>query len=170
MTLTDALGNPVMGQLAPPEPWNTSRTGHGSHVLRHQNWAAWASMHPSSINADGEMVMSRLIIAASVPALGTAKYILQAAAPRRGRVANVVVSQVQVGDGKSGFILNGSKIKASLSAHGLLDTAQRVGSTAPPLPLRQDLALYWGNGGRNGPACNADGSGGDGGSQKILPI
>ena len=77
----------------------------------------------------------------------------------------MAVSVVEIGDGKAGFTLSGTKIKVSVSAKGLLDTAQRVGSTAPPLSLKQDLMLYWGNGGRNAPACNADGSGGDGGSQ-----
>lgn len=167
MSLTDPSGNNVKGQLAPPEPWNTSRTGYGSHRLRHERWAAWASQQPSNDTheiTEGEMVMSRLIIESSVPALGTAKYILRAAV-HRGSTANVKVSEVTVGDGKLGFILNGSKIKVSVTAHGLIDSAQRVGSTTPPLPLRQDFALYWGNGGRNGPSCNTDGSGGDGGSQ-----
>lgn len=172
MSLTDASGNPVDGQLAPPEPWNTSRTGHGSHVLRHQQWAAWA-LHPTQQIQDSnkvpesEMVMSRLVFRASVPALGNVKYTLRAVSPQQSgsSLANVVVSQVQIGDGKSGFVLNSSLIKVSLSAHGLLDTAQHVGSVSPPLSLRQDLAMYWGNGGRNGPACNVDGSGGDGGSQ-----
>jgi hypothetical protein len=166
MSLTDTSGNHVNGQLAPPEPWNTSLTGHGSHVLRHEHWAAWASKRPSDRHevAEGEMVMSRLIIEASVPALGTAKYVLRAAA-YDGSTANVAVSQVKVGNGKSGFILNGSKIKVSVNAQGLLDSAQHAGSTTPPLPLHQDLAMYWGNGGRDGPSCNADGSGGDGGSQ-----
>lgn len=167
MSLTDASGNFVKGQLAPPEPWNTSRTGDGSHVLRHENWAAWANKRPYSDRhetADSEMVMSRLIIEVSLPALGAAKYVLRAAV-HDGSIANVVVSQVKVGDGKSGFILNGSRIKVSVNAQGLLDSAQHTGSTTQPLLLRQDLAMYWGNGGRNAPSCNADGSGGDGGSQ-----
>lgn len=153
-----------MGQLAPPEPWNTSRSGPGSHVQRHRDWAAWAKTYPSSDNVEHERVLSRLIIAASVPALGTMKYILRAAVPG-GLAANVAVSTVEIGDGQSGFVLSRSKLKVWLSANGLLDSAQHLDSTAPPLQLRQDLALYWGNGGRNGPACNADGSGGDGGSQ-----
>jgi hypothetical protein len=129
------------------------------------------------------------------------QYILRAATAPRGK-KNVAVSKVEVGDNKTGFTLTSPKITVTVSAKGLLDSAQHAGSTAPPLPLRQDLMLYWGNGkekhflrhlnlkiivlprqdrdkhrenskksdgvsigGRKGPACNVDGSGGDGGSE-----
>lgn len=163
LSLTDsATGKVVMAQLAPPEPWNASITGHGSHVPRHESWARWAKKTTSN-DGGGATVMSRLIVKATLPALGTAKFFLKATAAASD--ANVVVSMVEVGDGKAGFTLSGTKIKVTVSGKGLLDSAQRVGSSAPPLALKQDLMIYWGNGGRNGPACNADGSGGDGGSQ-----
>jgi hypothetical protein len=148
-------------------------------------WAASATARSSTEtdeNKGDQMVLSRLIIEADVPALGTAKvktrhflshlhtkmivlprqardkrrgdsktrrvflqYILRAATASSGK-KNVAVSKVEVGDNKTGFTLTSPKITVTVSAKGLLDSAQHAGSTAPPLPLRQDLMLYWGNG------------------------
>ena len=157
MVLVDADGSPVPAQLAPPEPVNASLAGPGSHAERHQAWAAWAK------GAGGAPQMSRLVFRARLPALGSSSFSLRQATEADASSDKVAVSTISMGESGRGFTISNSRVTAKLSAAGLLDSAQ-TGSDSE-LQLRQDLMLYWGNGGLRAPASNPDGSGGDGGSE-----
>ena len=106
--------------------------------------------------------LSRLVFRARLPALGTASFSLRRAAADDSGAGRVAVSTVLVGERGRGFEIGSGRLAVKLSPAGLLDSAQAGGAE---LPLRQDLMLYWGNGGRSAPASNPDGSGGDGGSE-----
>ena len=182
MVLTDPAGQVVSrAQLAPPEPWNCSILGPGGHVQRHKTWQAWAAAGAATRGAEEEgMVLSRLIFRAVLPALGSVTYFLRAAATPSSSSSSseheeeehtVSISKLafQPEGGAGGvFTLRNAALSVNLSSTGLLDTATTAAagnSGGAVLQLGQDLMLYWGNGGREAPSSNWDGSGGDGGSE-----
>ena len=90
---------PVMAQLSPPEPWNTSLTGVGGHVDRHLTWLAWASglnqfKSMKSSSQVNRSHLSRLSFVAKLPPLGVARFFLVAASSHQPGIA--VVSNVTV--------------------------------------------------------------------------
>ena len=167
------VGAPVLGQLAPPTPWNASLTGYGGHVQRHERWASWAS--DNSPGTEAAPVLSRLIFAAQLPPVGAALFAVRARQDSNASSATVAISAVHVGNGTESFRLRTTTLDAQVSPRGLLESVvvatanitqehDHLGHCAP-VQMRQDFMLYWGNGGRSGPGSNPDGSGGDGGSE-----
>ena len=165
---TTTLGGPVVGQLAPPTPLNASLAGYGGHVQRHLRWASWAG-----VNSSGESpVISRLLFAAQVPPLGSAMYAVRSR-QNDASAATVTVSSVHVGNSTESFHLRTTMLDAQVSPRGLLDSVTVSGNMqderdlgqCAAVQVHQDFMLYWGNGGKQGPGSNPDGSGGDGGSE-----
>ena len=89
--------------------------------------------------------MSRLVFRARLPALGSSSFSLRQATKADASSDKVAVSTISMGESGQGFTISNSRVTAKLSAAGLLDSAQ-TGSDSE-LQLRQDLMLYWGNGG-----------------------
>ena len=172
----------VSAQLAPPEPWNTSNTGPGGHTQRHVAWAVWAAKAAASKQTgSGPEVhhhLSRLVFAATLPALGVARFFVVGALP--GQAGAAAISDVVAvnksaacistsgssggaggGGGESSppVITLGNRDQTLIvdGCTGLIDSVTSVRSGAS-LELRQDLMLYWGNGGLDGPGSAPDGT------------
>jgi hypothetical protein len=185
--VVDENMRPVPAQLAPPEPWNTSNTGPGGHEERHVAWAAWASAAAAaptgSRGGSTHMHLSRLAFVARLPALGVARYFVVAAS--QGQSSAAAISVVTAANYSAACSSSSSNDSSSSGGHdgsnsggggntpiitlgnrdqtlvvdgctGLIDnvTNRRGGAS---LELRQDVMLYWGNGGLSGPGSAPDG-------------
>jgi hypothetical protein len=172
MVLLGPDGTPVPSQLAPPEAWNASISGIGGHVDRHREWATWASTASSNVNGQGGWHLSRLIFQAVLPPLGAAKYMLvPAASTTVGKTSVSTVEVRDVGDkNTSGFTISNGALSLAFGLSGLIENATATTGLQEKtehttLQLKQDFLLYWGNGGKDGPGSDPDGTGGDGKSQ-----
>jgi hypothetical protein len=147
LKVTSGSGEPIVAQLAPPEPVSASVA---SHAARHDEWAKWATG-----GATKELVMSRLIVPVGLLPLGSTTLFLGAA--EAGAAGSVAISSIKHGDGNTGFSIANGVWSLRLSPTGLVDTATEVGAGSKTLIVNQDIKLYWGNSGKE--------VAGDGGSE-----
>jgi len=158
MRVTSSSGQPVLAQLAPPEPVDASVN---KHMAQHEAWAKWAA---GGDTAKSNLVLSRLIIRVGLLPLGSTTLFLSGGGGGSADATDddglVAISSVQIGDGKAGFQIGNSAWSLRVSPTGLLDTATEVQSTHgtveerqggekknKTLRLDQDILLYWGNSG-----------------------
>ena len=156
--MTSSSGQPVLAQLAPPEPVDASVN---KHMAQHEAWAKWAA---GGDTAKSNLVLSRLIIRVGLLPLGSTTLFLSGGGGGSADATDddglVAISSVQIGDGKAGFQIGNSVWSLRVSPTGLLDTATEVQSTHgtveerqggekknKTLRLDQDILLYWGNSG-----------------------
>ena len=135
MSVTDASGQLVLAQLAPPEPVNASVT---SHAALHVEWAKWASGKSTTTR----LVMSRLLIRVELLPLGSSTLFLSAVGAGDTRASSVAISSVKIGDGKTRFTTSNAAWSLAFSPAGLLDAASENGPGAKTLRLRQDIMMY----------------------------